>query len=163
MNAGRSTETGPTRGPGGLPVALLRRIASSPPAPPAGERCEMCGEPIPEEHQHVVDLESHAMMCTCRPCYLLFTDATAHLRYRSVPDRYLSFPISSWAPASGTSWKFPVGLAFFFHSSNWTGPSPSIRVPAGATESELPLEAWGAVLARNPALAVRRRRTRRRC
>ncbi len=30
-------------------------------------------------------------MCTCRPCYLLFTDQTAHLNYRAVPDRYLAF------------------------------------------------------------------------
>ena len=153
MTAGPAREVGRTPGSGGLPVALLRRIASQPAAPPAGERCEMCGEPIPEAHQHVVDVESHAMMCTCRPCYLLFTDSTAHLRYRSVPDRYLSFP--AFELGAG-----PVGragnsgrLAFFFAAPHWTGRSP-LPGPAGATESELPLDAWGAVLARNPALAV---------
>ena len=53
----------------------------------------MCAEPIGEEHQHVVDLESRGLMCTCRACYLLFTArATPQLRYRAVPDRYLSFP-----------------------------------------------------------------------
>ena len=31
-------------------------------------------------------------MCTCRGCYLLFTAEQASLRYRAVPDRYLSFP-----------------------------------------------------------------------
>ena len=39
----------------------------------------MCAEPIPEAHQHVVDLESRSLLCTCRPCYLLFTDSSAHL------------------------------------------------------------------------------------
>ena len=32
------------------------------------------------------------LMCICRGCYLLFTDTEAELRYRAVPDRYLSFP-----------------------------------------------------------------------
>lgn len=152
MNPGRSAETGRVRAPGGLPVALLRRIAASPPAPPAGERCEMCGEPIPEEHQHVVDLESHAMMCACRPCYLLFTDATAHLRYRSVPDRYLFFPDFELGPGQWDELEIPVGLAFFFHSSRLDRTVAFYPGPAGATESELPLGAWGTVLAQNPAL-----------
>jgi hypothetical protein len=138
----------------GLPVALLRKIASVRPAPVAGERCEMCGEPIPDEHQHVVDIESHAMMCTCRPCYLLFTDSTAHLRYRSVPDRYLSFPDFELGPGQWDELEIPVGLAFFFRSSKLDRTVAFYPGPAGATESELPLDAWDAVLARNPALSA---------
>jgi hypothetical protein len=138
----------------GLPVALLRRIAAQPAARPAGERCEMCGDPIPEAHQHVVDVESHAMMCTCRPCYLLFTDSTAHLRYRSVPDRYVSFPDFELGPGQWDELEIPVGLAFFFRSSRLDRTVAFYPGPAGATESELPLDAWGAVLARNPALAL---------
>ena len=42
-----------------------------------GERCEMCAEPIGDEHPHVVDLDSRALLCTCRACYLLFTDRAA--------------------------------------------------------------------------------------
>lgn len=138
----------------GLPVALLRKIASVRPAPAAGERCEMCGEPIPDEHQHVVDIESHAMMCTCRPCYLLFSDSTAHLRYRSVPDRYLSFPDFELGPGQWDELEIPVGLAFFFRSSKLDRTVAFYPGPAGATESELPLDAWDAVLARNPALSA---------
>ena len=114
----------------------------------------MCGEPIPDEHQHVVDIESHAMMCTCRPCYLLFTDSTAHLRYRSVPDRYLSFPDFELGPGQWDELEIPVGLAFFFRSSRLDRTVAFYPGPAGATESELPLDAWDAVLARNPALSV---------
>lgn len=138
----------------GLPVALLRRIAAARPAAPAGERCEMCGEPIPAEHQHVVDLDSHAMMCTCRPCYLLFTDSTAHLRYRSVPDRYLSFPDFELGLGQWDELEIPVGLAFFFRSSRMERTVAFYPGPAGATESELPLDAWDAVMARNPALSI---------
>ncbi|MDQ0213142.1 DUF5947 family protein [Arthrobacter bambusae] len=138
----------------GLPVALLRKIATVRPAPVVGERCEMCGEPIPDEHQHVVDIESHAMMCTCRPCYLLFTDSTAHLRYRSVPDRYLSFPDFELGPGQWDELEIPVGLAFFFRSSKLDRTVAFYPGPAGATESELPLDPWDAVLARNPALSA---------
>jgi len=59
--------------PGGSPLASLRRITSTRSAPVAGERCEMCAATIGEEHQHVVNLESRVLMCTCRGCYLLFT------------------------------------------------------------------------------------------
>ncbi|WP_248762849.1 DUF5947 family protein [Pseudarthrobacter sp. SSS035] len=138
----------------GLPVALLRRIAAARPAAPAGERCEMCGEPIAAEHQHVVDLDSHAMMCTCRPCYLLFTDSNAHLRYRSVPDRYLSFPDFELGPGQWDELEIPVGLAFFFRSSRMERTVAFYPGPAGATESELPLDAWDAVMVQNPALSL---------
>ena len=75
------------------PYDVLTRITSNRRAPqPAGERCEMCSEAISDEHQHVVNVAGRQMMCVCRGCYLLFTDSHAQLRYRSVPDRYLSFP-----------------------------------------------------------------------
>ncbi|MCW2802175.1 MAG: hypothetical protein JWN06_392, partial [Propionibacteriaceae bacterium] len=56
---------------GGTPLSVLRRVTAARPAPMVGERCEMCAEPIGEPHQHVVNLESRALMCTCRGCYLL--------------------------------------------------------------------------------------------
>ena len=81
-----------TSGRTGVPLATLRRIPNTRPVVAAGERCEMCAQPIADEHQHVVGLETRTLMCTCRGCYLLFTDQHAELRYRAVPDRYLSFP-----------------------------------------------------------------------
>ena len=111
-----------------LALSALLRIAASGPAQPAGERCEMCAEPIGEEHQHVVNLESRSLMCTCRACYLLFTDrgpscATAPSR----PLPLVPGP-SSWTGRSGTSWR-----------SRWAWPScsttrcwgaPSLSIPA---------------------------------
>ena len=44
---------------GRSPLASLRRITTHPAGSRSpGERCEMCAEPIAEEHQHVVNLES---------------------------------------------------------------------------------------------------------
>lgn len=135
-------------------LAVLRRIASTRPAQPAGERCEMCAEPIAEAHQHVVDMESRSLLCTCRPCYLLFTDSSAQLRYRSVPDRYLSFEPFELGPAQWDELEIPVGLAFFFFNSALGRTAAFYPSPAGATESELPLNAWASVQAANPAITV---------
>nr|BFE74941.1 hypothetical protein GCM10020092_082420 [Actinoplanes digitatis] len=107
--------TGPS--PGRVPLAALRRVTRSRPVPADGERCEMCAKPIAAAHAHVVDLQSRALMCACRPCYLLFSDAAAALHYRSVPERYLSF---AGTAIDGRTWdelQIPVGLAFLFRNS----------------------------------------------
>jgi hypothetical protein len=116
----------------------------------------MCAEPIADAHQHVVNLESRALMCTCRGCYLLFTAEDAQLRYRAVPDRYLSFPDFSLGPGQWDSLEIPVGLAFLFRNSVQGRTVAFYPGPAGATESELPLEAWDSVLAANPRLGLLR-------
>jgi hypothetical protein len=134
--------------------ALLRRIAARPPPAPAGEVCEMCDVAIAEEHQHVVDVTNRSLMCTCRACYLLFTAEGAHLRYRAVPDRYLSFPDFRLGPGQWDQLEIPVGLAFFFRNSSLGRTIAFYPGPAGATESELPLGAWTSVLADNPQLRM---------
>ena len=125
------------------PYDVLTRIASRQSAPePAGERCEMCSEPIADEHQHVVNVTARQLMCTCRACYLLFTDAQAELRYRAVPDRYLAFPDFALDRRAWEALQIPVGVAFFFTNSALGRTVAFYPGPAGATESELDLETW---------------------
>ena len=112
----------------------------------------MCAESIGEHHQHVVNLESRVLMCTCRGCYLLFSDSRAELRYRAVPDRYVSFPDFALGPGQWDELEIPVGLAFLFRNSVQDRIIAFYPGPAGATESELPLAAWDSVVASNPAL-----------
>ncbi|MBA2574306.1 MAG: hypothetical protein H0V02_05895 [Nocardioidaceae bacterium] len=138
----------------GAPLSTLRRITTTRPAPITFERCEMCAEPISEAHQHVVNLESRALMCTCRGCYLLFTAESAELRYRAVPDRYLSFSEFALGPGQWDQLEIPVGLAFLFRNSLQNRTIAFYPGPAGATESELPLEAWDSVVAANPQLGL---------
>ena len=140
----------------GSALAGLRRIISERPAPVVGERCEMCAEQISDDHPHVVDLESRALMCTCRGCYLLFTAEDAQLRYRAVPDRYLAFPDVTLDARQYDELEIPVGLAFLFNSSVLNRTVAFYPGPAGATESELPLEAWTRVVEANPQLSVLR-------
>jgi Family of unknown function (DUF5947) len=125
---------------------VLARIRASRRAPqPAGERCEMCAEPIAEEHQHVVNVAARQLMCTCRGCYLLFSDPHAKLRYRAVPDRYLTLTDFTLDRRGWEALQIPVGLAFFFHNSEMDKTVAFYPGPAGATESELDLDAWSTI------------------
>jgi hypothetical protein len=125
---------------------VLARIRSNQRAPePAGERCEMCSESIVDEHQHVVNVAGRQLLCVCRACYLLFTDTNADLRYRAVPDRYLAFPDFALDRRSWEVLQIPVGVAFFFTNSALGRTVAFYPGPAGATESELDLDAWNAI------------------
>jgi hypothetical protein len=137
-----------------MPLSTLRRIATTRRTAYDGEQCEMCGEPISAQHQHVVDLDTRALMCTCRGCYLLFSSEGAKQRHRAVPERYLSFPQFRLGPGQWEQLEIPVGLAFFFHNSVLDQTIAFYPGPAGATESELPLAAWQSVVSDNPELAM---------
>ena len=138
------------------PLAGLRRVVTTRPPPVVGERCEMCAEPIADEHQHVVNLESRGLMCTCRGCYLLFTAEDAALRYRAVPDRYLSFPGFTLDARQYDELEIPVSLAFLFENSVQKRVIAFYPGPAGATESELPLAAWVRIVEAHPQLSLLR-------
>lgn len=133
---------------------MLHRITRTRPVPVTWERCEMCAEPIAEAHGHVVNLESRQLMCACRGCYLLFTAEGAELRYRAVPERYVSFPDFAFGPGQWDALEIPVGLAFLFQNSVQQRTIAFYPGPAGATESELSLAAWDSFVAANPQLST---------
>jgi Family of unknown function (DUF5947) len=113
----------------------------------------MCSEPISDEHRHVVDLEARGLLCTCTGCYLLFTSAGAGGgHYRAVPGRYAAFPKFTLSPSQWDALQIPVGLAFFFLNSVLDQVVAFYPGPAGATESELPLDTWSQLVDANPAL-----------
>jgi uncharacterized protein DUF5947 len=121
------------------------------------ERCDLCGAPIGADHRHLLDVTSRELMCTCRPCSLLFDRAAAGAggrHYRLVPDRRLRIDDFAMDDVAWADLRLPVEMAFFFHSS------PAGRVlafypgPMGATESLLGLEAWRALEEANPVLTT---------
>jgi hypothetical protein len=137
-------------------LAVLQRIRQKPtrPVARAGEQCELCTEPILDDHGHLVDLEARNLLCACRGCYLLFvSEGAGGAHYRSVPDRYLTFPEFRLSPTQWDSLQIPVSVAFFFLNSSLGRVAAFYPGPAGATESELPLDTWADVVAVNPALA----------
>ncbi|KAA1250262.1 hypothetical protein F0Q45_10650 [Mycobacterium simiae] len=135
------------------PYDVLARIRSNRQAPePAGERCDMCSEWIADEHQHVVNVAGRQLMCVCHACYLLFTAGNPELRYRAVPDRYLAFPDFALDRRAWEALQIPVGVAFFFTNSTLGRTVACYPGPAGATESELDLDAWNAIGGTDPRL-----------
>jgi len=133
-------------------LSVLSRIRGSRPEPAQYERCEMCAAPVADQHQHVVNVGTRSLLCACRPCYLLFTHDDAALTYRAVPDRYLSFP--DLAAPVWEELELPVGTAFLFVNSALGRVVAFYPGPAGATESELSLEAWERVVAAAPGLGT---------
>jgi hypothetical protein len=119
------------------------------------EKCEFCGAGIESEHGHLVDLPRRVILCVCRPCYLLFThDGAGGKRFRAIPRRYAPVPELCDATDAWEALQLPIGLAFFFRSSLTGRTTAFYPSPAGATESELPLDAWESVVRSAPALST---------
>ncbi len=135
-------------------VTSLRRLARSraaanpPAAEPAGARCDLCGTTIDEEHRHLLHLGEHRILCACEPCWAMRA-GDPELRPTGTRVAVLNgFALSDelWA-----AFQIPIGLAFFFRTAAGD-PVAFYPSPAGATESELHLEAWNDLVAANPAL-----------
>ncbi|HXF56497.1 MAG TPA: DUF5947 family protein [Actinomycetota bacterium] len=156
MTGERPTGSAPVAsfGPGGggpRAVQALRRFRQPRERPAPGELCEMCGEGIPEEHGHVVNVETRKLLCTCRACYLLFThEGAAQGKYRAVPDRYRYRPAMALSQAQWEALQIPVDLAFLFLNSSLSRLVAFYPGPGGATESLLDVGTWEEVLRANP-------------
>ncbi|MDA0632168.1 DUF5947 family protein [Nonomuraea sp. MCN248] len=115
------------------PVARRRRAA---------EPCELCGDPLPAEHAHLLEERKDLVLCACRACALLFEPGEAGPgeagpgRFRLVPHRRVRL---TGPPPSELG--VPVGLAFFVRRSDGTVVAhyPS---PMGATRWEVDPAAW---------------------
>jgi uncharacterized protein DUF5947 len=117
------------------------------------ERCELCGSPIPTEHRHLLDLRSRELMCTCRPCALLFDrEAAGAGKYRLVPERRLRLPDFRLDDLEWERLRIPVDMAFFFHRSEAGRVMAYYPSPMGPTESQLELHAWAEIKRANPVL-----------
>ena len=85
-------------------------------------------------------------MCSCRPCYLLFTERGAGAgKFASVPERYLFDPDFTLSDAQWDQFQIPVKMAFFFVNSVLDQTVAFYPSPAGATESLLPADTWQTV------------------
>jgi hypothetical protein len=135
-------------------TAGLRRFVA--PAPVVGaaaaarERCELCGELLPERHRHLVDTDRRSIACACVACALLFTRQGG--RYAAVPDRVRHDPDAPLTRAEWDGLGIPVGIAFFMVNSALGRIVASYPSPAGVTECELDLAAWDRLADDHPLL-----------
>jgi len=137
----------------GAPLEVLKRFLGGTAATRPGPQCELCRTAIDDTHAHVVNLQTRALLCACRACYLLFTHAgAADGKCRAVPERYHALPAFELTPVQWDRLQIPVGIAFFFFNSVLARVSAFYPSPAGATESLLPLDAWQDIADANPLL-----------
>lgn len=119
------------------------------------EHCELCGNPIPEQHRHLLALETRELLCACRPCSVLFDHRGAGAgQYRLVPERVLRLDDFALGDLAWEQLRIPVDMAFFFTSSADERVMAFYPSPMGATESRLELDAWDEVKRANPVTAT---------
>jgi hypothetical protein len=121
----------------------------------AEERCELCAAPIPSEHRHLLDLRNRQLVCTCRPCALLFDrEAAGAGKYRLVPERRLRLPGFQLDDLEWERLRIPVDMAFLFNNSAAGRVVAYYPGPMGPTESQLELASWAEIERANPVLAT---------
>src|ERR1044072_275960 len=142
---------GKVSGTGPLPSTLaagLGRLARPEPVV-EDEQCEVCGSRISDDHRHLLELEERRILCACEPCIAMRSgvDNYCPVGTRTVWLDDIDFPDALWS-----AFQLPIGLAFFLRSSGTGTVVALYPSPAGATESELHLESWNALVERNPIL-----------
>lgn len=128
-----------------IPVESVRTR----PSPPES-RCELCAEPLPERHRHLLDTAARTLCCACRACALLFDRADG--RYRSVPERRRQLPAQMLDEATWARLRIPVQMAFFYHDTAAGRPVAFYPSPAGAVAADLAPGEWHRIVAAHPIL-----------
>ena len=136
-------------------VANLRRLASGAPGSAAAgagtleEACDLCGVGIQEKHNHLLQLEERRILCVCTSCW---AQRSADPEYRPTGSRLLWLEGFELSDEVWGRLQIPIGLAFFMWSSGTGSMVAMYPSPAGATESELELDAWEDLKQANPVL-----------
>jgi hypothetical protein len=138
-------------------VARMRTIAragapsqtAAAPATTTLERCDLCHTTVPEDHRHMLHLVERRIVCTCEACWAL---NSGNPEYRPTGSRTLFLDGFQCDAELWGAFQIPIGLAFFMRSTVAESIVAFYPSPAGATESELSLEAWEALVTRNPIL-----------
>lgn len=119
----------------------------------AQERCDLCSDPIPREHRHLLEVSTREMKCICHACSILFNkDEASEGRYRLIPNRRLYLEDFQMSDAQWESLRIPVDIAFFFHSTLAGRVVAFYPSPMGPTESLLELSTWEGLEENNPVL-----------
>jgi Family of unknown function (DUF5947) len=114
-----------------------------------GERCDVCGTDLPEDHRHLLQLEERRIDCACEACFAL---RSGDPEYRPTGTRVMWLDGLELSDELWASFQIPIGLAFIMRSSGVDRVAALYPSPAGATECELYLESWNELCAANPVL-----------
>jgi len=118
---------------------------------PRVECCEICGQQLALNHQHLLETQSRKLVCACDACAVLFSSQSA-TKYKRVPRRVLFLREFQMTDGQWDSLMIPIEMAFFFNSTPQGKIGAFYPSPAGATESLLSLDAWNDIVQTNPIL-----------
>jgi hypothetical protein len=131
--------------------ALVGRSAQPQRRREAEERCELCAQTLPESHRHVLERATHALLCACPACAVLFDHGAAGGdHYRLVPNRSRRLANFRLDELGWRALGVPVEIAFFVRSGEGEGVTAFYPSPAGATEEPLAADAWEELERPNP-------------
>jgi hypothetical protein len=116
---------------------------------PSAERCDICRAALPDDHRHLLHLEERRIVCACEACWALHS---GDAEYRPAGTRTVWLEQPDLDDELWGRFQIPIGLAFFMRSTVTGGMVALYPSPAGATESELSLQAWEELVRRNPVL-----------
>ena len=135
----------------GLRRFLPESTPTEGPAPVAeGEQqCELCVLTLSSKHRHLLHLDERRILCVCETCWAV---RSGEAEFRPVGNRTVWLEDFALTDEQWASFQIPIGLAFFMISTVSKGAIALYPSPAGATESELDLEAWEKLVSENPAL-----------
>jgi hypothetical protein len=131
----------------GWAAAAPQRAA--PASAPAGEHCELCPIGIGENHRHLLHLVERRIVCVCETCWSM---RSGDPEFRPPGGRTLWLEDFAMSHEVWSAFQIPIGLAFLLRSTVTGTVVALYPSPAGATESELELDAWDALCAANPVL-----------
>ena len=129
-------------------VARLQRFIAAP-----IEHCELCGQIVPERHQHLLDLERREPVCACLGCEMI-VGSRADGRYRAIPPIAKRLEGFAMTDAEWRGLQIPIGMAFVFKSTPKNRVVALYPGPAGVTESPVSEEAWQTIVTNNPGVAT---------
>ncbi len=124
----RSAHERRSRACGGLATGSPRR-APPPAAAPEGERCDLCGRAIAEDHRHLLTWSERRIECACEACIAL---RSGDREYRPVGTRVAWLPDLVLDDERWAAFGIPIGLAFFMRSTISAGVVAMYPSPAGA-------------------------------
>jgi hypothetical protein len=118
---------------------------------PRVECCEICGQQLALNHQHLLETQSRKLVCACDACAVLFSSQSA-TKYKRVPRRVLFLREFQMTDGQWDSLMIPIEMAFFFNRTPQGKIGAFYPSPAGATESLLSLDTWNDIVQTNPIL-----------
>lgn len=130
-----------------IPLRVLARLGGDSSArQEAAPGCELCGAALGDRHGHVVEIGKPGVQCVCTGCAILFREAHAESRFRTVPDRIVADPAFSMTARRWGELGIPVTMAFVRRDSTRAKPVVAYPGPAGVVEAELEPAAWRSIL-----------------